>query len=101
MEGLGAHRIDGISFGKIVQIREVLLRAQAKGARVIRFESGDPSFGERQVVLGDFSVGVVGLGGAVATGVGASAGSIDLLTAPVMVGAGVVLTTGFVPMVFQ
>ena len=41
---LGAHRIDEISFGKIVQIREVLLRAQAKGARVIRFESGDPSF---------------------------------------------------------
>lgn len=43
-ESLAAHRIDGISFGKIVQIREVLLRAQAKGARVIRFESGDPSF---------------------------------------------------------
>src|SRR3954469_10658928 len=41
---LTAHRLDGISFGKIVQIREVLLRAQAKGARVIRFESGDPSF---------------------------------------------------------
>src|SRR5438552_1214925 len=43
-EGLGAHRLDGISFGKIVQIRESLLTAQAKGARVIRFESGDPSF---------------------------------------------------------
>lgn len=43
-EGLGAHRLDDISFGKIVQIREVLLKAQAKGARVIRFESGDPSF---------------------------------------------------------
>jgi aspartate aminotransferase len=39
-----AHRLDGVSFGKIVQIREVLLHAQAKGARVIRFESGDPSF---------------------------------------------------------
>src|SRR5436190_23691802 len=38
------HRLDDISFGKIVQIRETLLRAQAKGARVIRFESGDPSF---------------------------------------------------------
>ncbi len=38
------HRVDDISFGKIVQIREVLLRAQAAGARVIRFESGDPSF---------------------------------------------------------
>jgi aspartate aminotransferase len=43
-ESLAAHRIDEISFGKIVQIREVLLRAQAKGARVFRFESGDPSF---------------------------------------------------------
>ncbi|HEY4131868.1 MAG TPA: aminotransferase class I/II-fold pyridoxal phosphate-dependent enzyme [Gemmatimonadaceae bacterium] len=43
-EGLTAHRLDTISFGKIVQIREVLLTAQAKGARVIRFESGDPSF---------------------------------------------------------
>jgi aspartate aminotransferase len=43
-EGLAAHRLDGISFGKIVQIREELLRAQGKGARVIRFESGDPSF---------------------------------------------------------
>jgi aspartate aminotransferase len=43
-EGLTAHRLDEISFGKIVQIREVLLTAQAKGARVIRFESGDPSF---------------------------------------------------------
>jgi len=51
MEGLGAHRIDGISFGKIVQIREVLLRAQAKGARVIRFESGDPSFAVAPHVL--------------------------------------------------
>ena len=43
-ERLAPHRLDDISFGKIVQIREVLLRAQAKGARVIRFESGDPSF---------------------------------------------------------
>ena len=36
--------LDRVSLGKIVQIRETLLRAQAKGARVIRFESGDPSF---------------------------------------------------------
>ena len=43
-ETLPVHRLDGISLGKIVQIRETLLRAQAKGARVIRFESGDPSF---------------------------------------------------------
>ncbi len=50
-DSLAAHRIDGISFGKIVQIREVLLRAQAKGARVIRFESGDPSFAVAPHVL--------------------------------------------------
>jgi len=50
-EGLAAHRLDAISFGKIVQIREVLLRAQAKGARVIRFESGDPSFSVSPHVL--------------------------------------------------
>src|SRR3954471_5590668 len=46
-----AHRLDGVSFGKIVQIREVLLKAQAKGARVIRFESGDPSFSVAPHVL--------------------------------------------------
>jgi aspartate aminotransferase len=41
---LAAHKLDEISFGKIVQIREGLLKAQAQGKRVIRFESGDPSF---------------------------------------------------------
>jgi aspartate aminotransferase len=46
-----AHRLDDISFGKIVQIREVLLRAQAAGARVVRFESGDPSFSVAPHVL--------------------------------------------------
>lgn len=50
-DDLTTHRLDGISFGKIVQIREVLLRAQAKGARVIRFESGDPSFAVSPHVL--------------------------------------------------
>jgi len=45
------HRLDDISFGKIVQIREVLLRAQATGAKVIRFESGDPSFSVAPHVL--------------------------------------------------
>jgi aspartate aminotransferase len=50
-ENLAANRLDDISFGKIVQIREVLLRAQAKGARVIRFESGDPSFSVAPHVL--------------------------------------------------
>jgi aspartate aminotransferase len=42
--GLAPHRLDRVSFGKIVQIREELLKAQAAGAKVIRFESGDPSF---------------------------------------------------------
>jgi aspartate aminotransferase len=60
-EGLAAHRIDGISFGKIVQVREVLLRAQAKGARVIRFESGDPSFGVAPHVLE--AIGAAGAAG--------------------------------------
>jgi aspartate aminotransferase len=38
------HRVDQISFGKIVQIRERLLAAAAAGKKVYRFESGDPSF---------------------------------------------------------
>src|SRR4030081_1169419 len=36
--------LDLLSLGKIVQIRERLLSAQAAGTRVFRFESGDPSF---------------------------------------------------------
>jgi aspartate aminotransferase len=48
---LPPHLLDRISFGKIVQIREVLLRAQAAGQRVIRFESGDPSFSVAPHVL--------------------------------------------------
>jgi len=39
-----SHPLDLISLGKIVQVREQLLAAQAKGAHVFRFESGDPSF---------------------------------------------------------
>jgi aspartate aminotransferase len=38
------HPLDLVSLGKIVQIRERLLAAQAAGTRVFRFESGDPSF---------------------------------------------------------
>jgi aspartate aminotransferase len=38
------HPLDFVSLGKIVQIRERLLTAQAAGKRVFRFESGDPSF---------------------------------------------------------
>ena len=48
---VAVHPLDRVSFGKIVQIRETLLRAQAKGARVIRFESGDPSFSIQPHVL--------------------------------------------------
>ncbi|MDP9348634.1 MAG: aminotransferase class I/II-fold pyridoxal phosphate-dependent enzyme, partial [Gemmatimonadota bacterium] len=39
-----AHPLDQISLGKIVQIREGLLEAARGGARVYRFESGDPNF---------------------------------------------------------
>jgi aspartate aminotransferase len=38
------HPLDFVSLGKIVQIRERLLGAQAAGKVVFRFESGDPSF---------------------------------------------------------
>ncbi len=38
------HPLDFVSLGKIVQIRERLLTAQAAGKVVFRFESGDPSF---------------------------------------------------------
>lgn len=48
---LPPHAIDRISFGKIVQIREVLLRAQAEGQKVVRFESGDPSFSPPRHVI--------------------------------------------------
>jgi aspartate/methionine/tyrosine aminotransferase len=50
-ELLPLHRLDDISLGKIVQIREALLQAQAKGERVFRFESGDPSFSLAPAVL--------------------------------------------------
>jgi aspartate aminotransferase len=38
------NRLDSISFGKIVQIRERLLKLQSTGKPVFRLESGDPSF---------------------------------------------------------
>ena len=37
-------RIESISFGKIVQIREHLIKLQSLGKKVYRLESGDPSF---------------------------------------------------------
>lgn len=38
------NRLDQISLGKIVVIREKLLKAQREGTKIYRFESGDPSF---------------------------------------------------------
>ncbi|MHA2089521.1 MAG: pyridoxal phosphate-dependent aminotransferase [Candidatus Kariarchaeaceae archaeon] len=38
------HIVDRISLGKIVQIRDQLLKTQASGKKVYRFESGDPNF---------------------------------------------------------
>lgn len=38
------NRLDAISLGKIVVIREQLLSAQRDGKKIYRFESGDPSF---------------------------------------------------------
>jgi aspartate aminotransferase len=40
----GSHLLDSLSLGKIVQIRERILKAQALGKKVYRFESGDPNF---------------------------------------------------------
>lgn len=48
---LPMHYLDAISLGKIVQIREQLLAAQARGTRVFRFESGDPSFSVAPPIL--------------------------------------------------
>ncbi len=39
-----SHVVDSISFGAIVQVRDRLLEQQAKGRKVLRLESGDPSF---------------------------------------------------------
>ncbi|MFA6238406.1 MAG: pyridoxal phosphate-dependent aminotransferase [Bacteriovorax sp.] len=38
------NQLDQISLGKIVVIREKLLKAQRDGKKIYRFESGDPSF---------------------------------------------------------
>lgn len=38
------NRLDNISLGKIVVIREKLMKAQKDGQKIYRFESGDPSF---------------------------------------------------------
>lgn len=44
------NRLDSVSMGKIVVIREKLLEAQRKGEKIYRFESGDPSFDIPMVV---------------------------------------------------
>ena len=36
--------IDQVSLGAIVQVRDRLLEQQARGRKVLRLESGDPSF---------------------------------------------------------
>jgi aspartate aminotransferase len=38
------HILDQVSFGAIVQVRDRLLDQQAQGRKVLRLESGDPSF---------------------------------------------------------
>ena len=38
------HIVDQVSLGAIVQVRDRLLEQQAHGRRVLRLESGDPSF---------------------------------------------------------
>ncbi|MEO5886643.1 MAG: aminotransferase class I/II-fold pyridoxal phosphate-dependent enzyme, partial [Anaerolineales bacterium] len=39
-----SHIVDQVSFGAIVQVRDRLLEQQARGRKVLRLESGDPSF---------------------------------------------------------
>ncbi|MGK5087447.1 aminotransferase class I/II-fold pyridoxal phosphate-dependent enzyme [Bdellovibrionota bacterium FG-2] len=46
-----SNKLDRVSFGKIVQIRERLLKTQATGKKVYRFESGDPSFSVSDQVI--------------------------------------------------
>ncbi len=39
-----SHIVDQVSFGAIVQVRDRLLEQQARGRKMLRLESGDPSF---------------------------------------------------------
>lgn len=39
-----SHIVDSVSLGAIVQVRDRLLDMQAKGKKILRLESGDPSF---------------------------------------------------------
>src|SRR5512141_529196 len=39
-----SHIVDQVSLGAIVQVRDRLLEQQAHGRKILRLESGDPSF---------------------------------------------------------
>ncbi len=73
------------------------------GENVVRLEmegaDGDLGYSERVVVLRDYTVGATTVNANVINGF--SAGQVDTLTSPVQVGAGGVLTSSFVPMVYQ
>lgn len=73
------------------------------GDNIVRLEMADalgaPSYAERPVILRDFSVGSPMINSGVMSG--HSAGQVDVLTSPVLVGDGAVLTTSFVPLVYQ
>ncbi len=58
---VAVHPLDRVSLGRIVQIRERLLEAESRGARVFRLESGDPSFAVAPHVLD--AIGAAGRSG--------------------------------------
>lgn len=73
------------------------------GENILRLEMsnqlGDPSYSERLIVMRDYSQGTTGLSGQMVSGF--SAGQVESITAPVQIGNGGVLTTSFIPMVYQ
>ncbi len=73
------------------------------GENMLRLEmaspQGDPSYSERLIVLRDYSQGSIGLSSQMVNGF--SAGQVESMTAPVQIGIGGVLTTSFIPMVYQ
>lgn len=73
------------------------------GENLLRLEMtnslGDPSYSERLIVLQDYSQGSTGLSGKIVNGF--SAGQVESVTGPVQIGNGGVLTTSFIPMVYQ
>ncbi len=75
------------------QYGENLLRLETEGAE------GEPGYNERTILLRDFSAGAISLNHQ--TFSGKSAGQVEAMTGPVQVSAGTVLTTSFIPMVYQ